>query len=144
MWAADRMANQMTDQWSKWVDNNIQRMTTDQIYDKVVIEHVGDHNLNMQATYVEFARTQYHAAQIALQSEAVHKDPALRSRMEYAYRYWLNEIQQQNTPDWRTMAIDLAHQAEQISIVDTPTFDQWQNLRAAAELIINHMIDIED
>jgi len=144
MWAADRMDHQMSDQWSKWVDGNIKRMTTDQIYEKVVIEHVGDHNLNVQATYVDFARTQYHAAQIALQSDTVRKDPALRSRMEYARRYWLSEIVAQDTPDWRTMAIDLAHLAEQISIVDTPTFDQWQNLRAAADLIINHMIDIVD
>lgn len=138
------MVDQMTDQWSRWVDHNIQRMTTDQIYEKVVIEHVNPTDLNMQAAYVDFARTQYHAAQIALRSDTVRNDPALRSRMEYAQRYWLSEIVAQNEPDWRTMAIDLARLAEQISIVDTPTFDQWQNLRAAADLIINHMIDIAD
>ena len=91
--------------------------------------------MNEQNTYLEFATAQHQAAQIALQSETVQKDQQLQSRMEYAQRYWLGEIQAQTTPDWRDMATEIAELVITLGNAEPPAFGIWQKLYTAANHI---------
>lgn len=85
--------------------------------------------------YLEFARTQHQAAQIALESTAVQKDKQLRQRMEYAHRYWMAEIDAQITPDWRDLATQIADLVIQLGEAEPPAFGLWQKLHIAATTI---------